>query len=74
MYTIFHNNEIWAQDGLGSDINVPIPMYALCHSTETGRWWMWYHSWNNVTEDIKSGGREFPPVACTYLLLLGQKP
>jgi hypothetical protein len=74
MYTIFHDNQIWGQVENGADLKDPPPLYALCHSTRSGCWWMWYHSWNNVTDDIRSGGRELPPVARTYLLLLGRAP
>lgn len=68
MEVIFHNDQM-----LGDlrDLTVPIPMYALCHRQDNDTWWLWYHSWNNVTRDIESGARELPAVARTYQLLLG---
>jgi hypothetical protein len=74
METIFHNNEIWDQrEGVKPwNKQCDFPLCCLCHRADNDTWWMWYHSWNNVTEDINSGARELPPIAKTYLLLLGQ--
>jgi hypothetical protein len=70
MFIVFHDGEIWDQyETPDQGRTDPIPIYALCYSDETGSWWMWYHSWNNITKDIETGGRELPPIAKAFLLI-----
>lgn len=70
MFVIFHNDEIWDQYEDRKDAwNAPIPLYALGYNDSSKLWWMWYYSWNNITQDIQTGGRELPPIAKAYLLL-----
>lgn len=69
MITVFYDNKIWETYGFAGPTRLPTPIYAMAYNDESQTWWMWYHSWNNITEDIKTGGRELPPIAQMFLLV-----